>query len=113
MPRKPVRLTGNDGKPFQITIDKFGRGVMTLFDDTRLPMDAVKQAVNMYLDQDGVWSTRPPSTPYGQALVGPIDGGESFTVYNTDGTATTYMWVIDNGTFKIAQDGGVWTPKPA
>ena len=111
MPRKPVRLSGSDGKPFQITIDKFGRGVMTLFDDTRLPIDAVKQAVNMYLDQDGVWSTRPPSTPYGAALTGPTDGGDSFTVYNTDGTATTYMWVIDNGQFKIAQDGGAWTTK--
>jgi hypothetical protein len=111
MPRKPVHLSGNDGKPFQITIDKFGRGVMTLFDDTRLPLDAVKQAQNMYLDQDGVWSTRPPSSPYGQALTGPIDGGDSFTVYNSDGTASTFMWVIDNGTFKISQDGGAWTPK--
>jgi len=111
MPRKTPRLTGNDGKPFQITIDKFGKGVMTLFDDTRLPIDAVKQAVNMYLDQDGVWSTRPPSTPYGAVLVGPIDGGDSFTVYNSDGTATTYVWVIDNGTFKLSQDGGAWTSK--
>jgi hypothetical protein len=111
MPRKKRQLSGDDGKPFQITIDKFGRGVMTLFDDTRLPLDAVKQATNMYLDQDAVWSTRPPTTPYGAILTGPIDGGDSFTVYNSDGTSTTYMWVIDNGAFKISQDGGAWTTK--
>lgn len=111
MARKAVKLSGNDGKPFTITIDKFGRGVMTLFDDTRLPLDAVKTAQNMFLDQDGVWSTRPPSTPYGAALNGVVDGGGSFTVYNTDGTASTYMWVIDNGQFRIAQDGGAWTTK--
>jgi hypothetical protein len=109
--KKPVKLNGSDGKPFTITIDKFGRGVMTLFDETRLPIEAVKQAKNMYLDQDGVWTTRPPSYHYGATLVGPIDGGGAFTVYNTDGTATTYMWVIDNGQFKISQDGGSWTTK--
>lgn len=111
MPRKPVKLSGSDGKPFVITIDKFGRGVMTLFDDTRLPLEAVKQAKNMYLDQDGIWTTRPGSTPFGQALTGPIDGAGSFTIYNSDGTATTYIWVVDNGTFKISQNGGAWTSK--
>lgn len=109
--KKPVKLSGNDGKPFQITIDKFGRGVMTLFDDTRVPVDGVVQAQNMYLDQDSVWSTRPPTTPYGATFTGPVDGGGSFTVYNSDGTSTTYYWIIDNGAFRIAQDGGSWTTK--
>lgn len=109
--RKPLKLSGSDGKPFTITIDKFGRGVMTLFDDTRLPLEAVSQAQNMFLDQDAVWSTRPPSSPYGAALTTPIDGAGAFTTYNSNGTATTYMWVIDNGAFKISQDGGAWTTK--
>lgn len=107
--RKPIKLSGNDGKPFQITIDKFGRGVMTLFDDTRLPIDAVKEALNMYLNQDGIWATRPPTGQYGAALTGPIDGAGSFTKYNSNGTASTYVWVIDNGAFKVSQDGGAWT----
>lgn len=109
--KKPVKLSGNDGKPFRITIDKFGRGVMTLYDDTRLPLDAVRQAQNMFLDQDGVWTTRPPSTPYGATLTTPIDGAGSYNVYNSDGTITTYYWVIDNGSFKYATDGGSWTTK--
>jgi len=109
--KKAVKLSGQDGKPFTITIDKFGKGVMTLFDETRLPIDAVRQAQNMFLDQDGVWTTRPPSTPYGASLTGPIDGAGSFSVYNSDGTTSTYYWVVDNGSFKIAQDGGSWTVK--
>lgn len=84
---------------------------MTLYDDTRLPLDAVRAAQNMYLDQDGVWTTRPPSSPYGAAFTGPVDGGGSFTTYNSDGTSTTYYWIIDNGAFKIAQDGGAYTTK--
>jgi hypothetical protein len=109
--KKAVKLSGNDGKPFTITIDKFGRAVMTLYDDTRLPLDGVSTAQNMYLDQDGVWSTRPPTTPYGAAFNGVVDGADEFVVYNTDGTATTYMWIIDNGAFRISQDGGAWTTK--
>lgn len=65
----------------------------------------------MYLDQDGIWATRPPTQAYGEELTGPIDGGGSFIKYNTDGTASTYVWVIDNGAFKISQDGGAWTTK--
>lgn len=107
--RKPPKLSGNDGKPFELVIDKFGKGVMTLFDDTRLPIDAVSQAQNMYLDQDGVWTVRPGTSAYGATLTTPIDGAGSFTKYNTNGTMTTYMWVIDNGAFKYATDGGNWT----
>lgn len=111
MARQPVKLKGDDGKPFKITIDKFGRGVMTLFDETRLPFEAVKESQNMYLSQDAIWTTRPPTQQYGEDLTGPIDGAGSFVKYNTDGTTTTYVWVIDNGAFKISQDGGAWTTK--
>jgi hypothetical protein len=115
---KPVKLSGNDGKNFTITIDQFGKGVMTLFDDTRLPIDGVHQAQNMMLDQDGVWTTRPGTSSYGGTFDGTVDGGGSFTTYNSDNTASTYYWIVDNGFFKIAQDGedyttvsGVtWTP---
>lgn len=111
MPRRVPTLRGNDGKPFQIVIDKFGKGVMTLFDETRLPIDAVSQAFNMYLDQDGVWTVRPGTSTYGATLTTPIDGGGSFAKYNSDGTTDTYIWVLDNGSFKVSQDGGSWSTK--
>lgn len=111
MARKQVKLKGDDGSPFKIVVDKFGRGVMTLYDDARLPIDAVSEAKNMYLNQDGVWATRPPTSDYGATLTTPIDGAGSFVKYNTNGTTSTYVWVIDNGTFKVSQDGGAWTSK--
>lgn len=111
MARRAPTLRGDDGKDFTIVIDKFGKGVMTLFDETRLPIDSVFQAQNMYLDQDGVWTVRPGTLPYGQALETPIDGAGSFAKYNSDGSTDTYIWVIDNGKFKVSQDGGAWTHK--
>jgi len=102
-------LKGDDGRDFTLVIDKFGKAVMSLYDETRLPKEAVYQALNMMLDQDGVWTVRPGTTEYGATLTTPIDGAGSFTKYNSDNTITTYMWVVDNGTFKYATDGGSWT----
>ncbi len=109
MSRPPAKLRGDDGKPFTLKINKFGNGVMTLFDETRLPQDAVYSSENMYLDQDGVWTVRPGTLDYGATLETPIDGATSFVKYNTDGTTDTYVMVMDNGKLKISQDGGSWT----
>jgi hypothetical protein len=106
---KYPKLAGDDGKNFDIVIDKFGKGTMTLYDETRLPKDSVQTAQNMYLDQDGVWTTRPGTGDYGATLTTPVDGAGSFTKYNSSGTISTYIWVVDNGAFKISQDGGSWT----
>ncbi len=103
------RLVGNDGKEFTITIDHFGKAVMSLFNTARLPMEAVAQAQNMMLDDDGVWTVRPGTSVYGAALTTPIDGACSFTKYNSDGTMNTYVGVVDNGAFKYSTDGGSWT----
>lgn len=109
MARPTPTLRGDDGKQFSLVINKFGKGVMTLFDETRLPKDAVYQSQNMYLDQDGVWTTRPGTAAYGATLTTPIDGVCSFAKYNTNGSVDTYLGVVDNGAFKISSDGGSWT----
>jgi hypothetical protein len=111
MARAYPKLRGDDGKPFEIVIDKFNKGVMTLFDETRIPKEGVFQAQNMILDQDGVWTVRPGTSDYGATLTTPIDGAGSFTVYNSDGTFDSYIWVIDNGSLKVSQDGGAWSTK--
>jgi hypothetical protein len=109
MARKMPTLQGDDGKDFTLTLDKFGKGVMTLFDETRLPHDAVVRSYNMYLDQDGVWTTRPGTDVYGATLTTPIDGACSYVKYNSDGTYTSKIAVIDNGSLKTSADGGTWT----
>lgn len=109
MARPMPTLKGNDGKEFTLVIDKFGKGVMTLYDETRVPQDAVVRSYNMYLDQDGVWTTRPGTEPYGMALTTPIDGACSFIKYESDDTYTSKIAVIDNGALKISEDGSSWT----
>lgn len=109
MAKKYPQLKGDDGRDFTIVIDKFGKGTMTLYDETRLPHEAVQTAQNMYLDQDGVWTVRPGTATYGATLTTPIDGACSFVKYNASGTISTYIGVIDNGSFKYSTDGGSWT----
>ncbi|GAC1499148.1 MAG: hypothetical protein NVS1B10_01620 [Candidatus Saccharimonadales bacterium] len=111
MPKaKPPVLKGSDGKPFVITINEFKGGQMSLLDETRVPQTAVTVAQNMVLDQDGVWRVREGSAQYGAGLVGPIDGlSDTVVVYNTDGTNTNYLFVMDNGSVKYSQNGGAWT----
>jgi hypothetical protein len=106
---KTPPLRGSDGKAFTLTVDKFGKGIMTLFNTSRLPQDAVAESENMMLDDDGVWTVRPGTSDYGATLTTPIDGICSFTKYNSDGTMNTYVAVIDNGAFKYSSDGGSWT----
>ena len=102
MARPLPKLSGNDGKPFSIVIDKFGKGTMTLFDETRLPQDAVQRALNMYLDQDGVWTTRPGTTTYGATLTTPIDGATSYAKYNSDGSISDLSVVSDDEVKRVA-----------
>jgi hypothetical protein len=109
MARPLPTLKGDDGKPFTLVIDKFNKGVMTLFDETRLPKEAVIRASNMVLDQDGVWTVRPGTAEYGATLTTPIDGACSFIEYDSDGTYTSKVAVIDNGALKVSEDGGSWT----
>ena len=90
-------------------IDKFGGGVKTLVDQSRIDLASVYQAQNMLLDQDGVWRVRYGTASYGASLVGPIDGMGRATIYNTNGTMINYLFVIDNGLLKYCTDGGTWT----
>lgn len=107
--RQPVQFKGSDGKPFQLVFNNFKGGTMTLSDESRIPENAVYRSDNMYLDQDGVWTQRPGSQPYGQPLTGPIDGNGSAIKYNIDGTSNSYLFTMDNGQLKYCQDGGAWT----
>lgn len=111
MARPLPTLKGDDGKNFTLTLDKFGKGVMTIYDETRMPHDAVLRSYNMYLTQDGVWSIRPGTDTYGATLTTPVDGACTFVKYASDGTSTSYIAVIDNGSLKVSSDGGSWSTK--
>lgn len=113
MPLPPAKVPASKVKSYGLTLGSpeapWRYGVISYVKQARLPAGAVVQAVNCMQTQDGVWSNRWGSMNYGQALVGPITGANEFVVYNSDGSTTQYIGVIDNGTFKYSKDGGAWT----
>lgn len=105
----PPKLTGKNGKPLEITINEFKKGTITLLDVGRIPTSGVALSQNMMQGQDGVWKPRYGTLNYGPALTGPVTGMYSAVVYNSDGTTSNYLFVMDNGTLKYNQDAGAWT----
>lgn len=83
-------------------------GVMSFVDESRLPFGAVVEAKNCMQTQDGVWSTRWGSKNYGATFTGPVTGFCDFIAYNSNGTTTNYVMIIDNGTLKYSSNGGAW-----
>lgn len=100
--------------PVNITITNFKLGSITLLAESRMPIGAAKQAQNLFQTQDGLWTTRPGTTPYGQAIPGlsasgTIDGHAEYVKYNSDGTTTKELIVVANGVAQKSVDGGAWS----
>jgi len=113
MPQKTTKIKASSVKDYRVIIgsgqNTWKPGVISLVDESRLPLGAVVKAQNLMQTQDGVWSTRWGSNNYGATFTGPVTAFSDFLVYNGDGTTTQYYAVIDNGAFKYAKDGGAWT----
>lgn len=97
-----------------ITITNFKLGTVTLVAESRMPIQAAKQSLNLYQTQDGLWSTRPGTIPYGQAIpglatTGNIDGFAEYVTYNSDDTQTKELIVVANGVAQKSIDGGPWS----
>jgi hypothetical protein len=62
-------------KPDYLTLANFKKGVISLIDKSRLPKDALEQADNIFLVEDGQPSVRPGVNWFGTApSVSAIDG---------------------------------------
>jgi hypothetical protein len=109
MATKRTKLKGDNVKPFEIIMNEFNGGTMTLPDESRIPPKAMSVTTNHILDEDGIWRPRPGSQNYGHSLTGPIDGIGTATVYGAGTSRTTYLLVVDNGSLKYSTDGGAWT----
>lgn len=77
-------------------IDSFKDGVVTLVDESRLPISAVKEAINLIQKQDGRWTKRPGTGYYGPDLGDTCDG--AFQFVKTDGS--TELMALAGGTLK-------------
>ena len=62
-----------------LTMNNWKRGVITLIDKSRLPKDALDEAENIFLVEDGQPSPRPGVGWFGEAIGNdPIDGFDYF-----------------------------------
>lgn len=74
----------NNRKKISVQIDEFDGGVNVSDSETRIAKNEAKEATNMLLDENGVWTKRWGTADYGPSFTNTIDG---FTEYRkTDGT---------------------------
>lgn len=89
-----------------ITQDKFDRGVISLFDQSKLPKNALKTADNLMLGEDGAPMIRWGVEWFGTAAsANAIDGGEMFI----DSTDAVHLLKVAGGTiYRSLDDGTTW-----
>ena len=101
-----INLPIKEPVPQYLTLDTFKKGVITLIDKSRLPKDALEEANNLYLVEDGMPAVRPgvgwygAVSPNGQA----IDGFEYF-----DYDGVMHLVIAAGGVFyRSTNDGETW-----
>lgn len=88
-------------KRLQIALDSFNGGVNTLLSETRIKKNEAKEALNLMLIEDGVWTKRWGTANYGTVLTS-IDGAAEYVT----SSGSRELVVIDNGTPKKSTDDG-------
>lgn len=92
--------------PSFVTLGNFKRGVISLIDKSRLPKDALEEADNIFLYEDGQPGPRPGVDWFGTApSASGIDGFDYF-----DANGTIHLVVAAGGTiYRSLDDGATWT----
>lgn len=107
----PLPLKDDSPKTFPdsqyLTLDSFKRGVITLIDKSRLPKNALEEADNIFLYEDGMPGPRPGvgwfgvESPNGE----PIQGFDYF-----DFAGVIHMVMVAGGVvYRSTNDGASWT----
>ena len=98
-----------DAPPNYITLNQtnFGRGVVSVVDETNLPRNALKEARNMTLTQDGAPQVRPGVDWYGTApSANAIDGGAMHVMVDD----VVHLLAVAGGkVYRSLNDGVTWT----
>ena len=93
--------------PAYQTLQNFKRGVISLINESRLPKNALKEAKNMYLAEDGQPQIRPGVGWYGVSSPNeqPIDGFDYF-----DAGGVIHLVIVAGGNiYRSLDDGVTWT----
>lgn len=100
---KPVHFPNPD----YLTLDNWKKGVMSLIDKSRLPKDALQEATNTFLYEDGQPGPRPGVGWYGAVTpnAASIDGFDYF-----DFAGVIHLVIVAGGVVYRSTDNGVtWT----
>lgn len=93
--------------PSYITLNNWRKGVITLINESRLPKDALKEADNLFLYEDGMPGPRPGVDWYGVASPNglPIVGGDYYQA--SDGSS--HIVIIAGGVvYRSIDDAATW-----
>lgn len=101
---KLLTLPTSGIKEYNEKISKFNKGTNTIVNPARLAKEYAVESTNLVQDQDGVWTTRPGLSYYGQALEANPDGACQYE--KLDGTRETIA--VANGKVWKSQDKGAW-----
>lgn len=90
-----------------LTLDSWKKGVITLIDKSLVPKDALIEAQNIFLTENGTPTIRPGTDYYGTApSASAIDGA---TMYYTS-AAVPHLVCVSGGTvYRSVDDGTSWT----
>lgn len=91
-----------------LTLNNWKKGVITLIDQSRLPKDALKEAQNIFLREDGQPSPRPGVNWYGvEAPNGSAISGADY--YESSAGATHLVMVAGTTVYRSLDNGTNWT----
>lgn len=94
-------------KPDLLTLGNFKRGVITLIDKSRLPLDALEEATNLFLVEDGQPSPRPGVDWFGSvAPNGQTISGVDYFDFNG---AIHLVMTAGTVVYRSIDDGTTWT----
>jgi len=103
-----VGEVGSFPNPSYLTLNNWKKGVITLINESRLPKDALKEADNLFLYEDGMPGPRPgvnwygSTSPNGLAII----GGDYYQA--SDGTS--HIVIVAGGVvYRSINDGVTWT----
>lgn len=86
----PLNLPTKEPPLQYLTLDTWKRGVITLIDQSRLPRDALKEADNLFLYEDGTPGPRPGVAWFGTAPTYYSTGTAAQSGTTVTGTGTTF-----------------------
>lgn len=96
-----------DNPPGIVTLgqETFGRGVISVVDESKLPRNALKEARNITMAEDGAPQVRPGVDWYGNELPAVIDGGGMYVASDD----TVHLLGIAGGkVYRSLNDGLTW-----